>query len=123
MMFPSVTHLTLEVHDYGSFERLILALLPDDHDSDLKEGEEQQQSGSLAWPQLRVITLGFVSFEDGRDLDALCNVISSRISCCAPIACVQLPELDAIPVETLRWLQERVTVEELSVWEMDCEES
>ena len=120
-MFPSITHLTLEVDTYGSYERLLHALLPDDHDSDPEEHEEHQQSSSLAWPQLHVITLASVS-ADQSDLHALCDVISSRISCDVPIACIQIPELDCIPAETLRWLRERVTVEELNVWEMDCED-
>ncbi|KIM86221.1 hypothetical protein PILCRDRAFT_319762 [Piloderma croceum F 1598] len=121
-MFPSITHLTLEVDTYGSFEKLLHALLPDDHDSDPEEHEEQQQSSFLAWSQLHVINLAFVSAEDQRDLNALCDVISSRIACGVPIACIQIPGLNCIPAETLRWLRERVTVKELNVWEMDCED-
>ena len=121
-MFPSITHLTLEVDTYGSFERLLLALLPDDPDPDPEECEEQQKSGSLAWPRLHIITLAAIPPEDERDLDALYDVISSRISRGAPIGCIQIPSLEYIPAETLKWLQERVTVEEFSVWEMDCED-
>ena len=121
-MFPSITHLTLEVDTYGSFERLLHALLSDDHNSDPEElHDEQRQSSSLGWPQLRVINLAFVS-ADRTDLNALYDVISSRISCGVPIACIRIPGLDCIPAETLRWLQERVTVEKLNVWEMDCED-
>ena len=108
MTFPSITHLALEVDIDGSFKDLIYELLPRDHDPD--EQEWQQQSDSLAWPQLSVFALFFWSW---RDLDAICDVVSSRILYGAPIGCVQLPELSSIPVETLKWLQERVTVEEI----------
>jgi hypothetical protein len=116
-MFPSITHLTLKVDVYGSFEELLRCLIPGDFDPCVEEDWGLQEIDLLLWPRLRVISLSFVYW---KDLDALRDVILSRISCGVPVECVQLADLDDIPVETLEWLREIVTVEEFKVSELEC---
>jgi hypothetical protein len=109
-MFPIVTHLTLKFDGYESSAYLIHHLLPESY-------ELRQQNHFIPLPELRVISLSLIGL---RGLNVLCDVIESRISCGAPLACVQLSYLEKIPVATLEWLKKHVAIERFDVWELEC---